>query len=171
MRNRIVSRAAAWIFRDTPGFTGLYMRRWLIPGLFEHCGGELHCLQGVRITRPERLALGDSVRLGVEVYLACDAGVELEDYVMVGPGAVILSTVGKPRRAADLAAQFTRQARVRIGAGTWLGAAACVMPGVTIERESVVMACSVVFPHEYPAGAILGGNPARVIGRRDFTAM
>lgn len=47
----------------------------------------------------------------------------------------------------------------------WIGFGACVLPGVTIGRGSIVGAGAVV-TKDVPAGSIVGGVPARIIGRR-----
>jgi len=44
----------------------------------------------------------------------------------------------------------------------WIGAGAIILAGVTIGRNAVVGAGSVV-TKDVPAGAVVAGNPARVI--------
>lgn len=52
---------------------------------------------------------------------------------------------------------------VKIGDNVFVGARATILKGVTIGRDSVVGACAVV-SRDVPAGAIVVGNPARVVG-------
>jgi acetyltransferase-like isoleucine patch superfamily enzyme len=68
------------------------------------------------------------------------------------PGAAILD-------------QPVRYAPVTIGHDVWLGARAVVLPGVSIGDHAVVGAGAVVREDVAP-WAIVGGVPARVIGRR-----
>jgi acetyltransferase-like isoleucine patch superfamily enzyme len=56
-----------------------------------------------------------------------------------------------------------RVAHVRINDGAWLGTNAVIMPGVTIGRNAVVAANSVVTRH-VPDYATVVGAPARVLG-------
>lgn len=51
---------------------------------------------------------------------------------------------------------------VRIGARCFVGAGACVMPGVSIGDDSIVAAHAVV-TKDVPAGTVVAGNPARAI--------
>ncbi len=54
------------------------------------------------------------------------------------------------------------QAPVRIGDGTWIGARALVLPGVTIGKRVMVAAGSVV-TRDVPDDVLVAGNPARVV--------
>lgn len=55
-----------------------------------------------------------------------------------------------------------KEAAIRIGSGSWVGARAMVLPGVTIGRRCVIAAGSVV-ARDVPDDTLVGGNPARVI--------
>lgn len=54
------------------------------------------------------------------------------------------------------------EAPVRIGDGTWVGARAMVLPGVTIGKRVLVAAGSVV-TRDVPDDVLVAGNPARVV--------
>jgi len=53
---------------------------------------------------------------------------------------------------------------VRIGDNVFVGMAACLMPGISIGNNAVIATGSVV-TRDVPAGSIVGGNPARIIGK------
>jgi acetyltransferase-like isoleucine patch superfamily enzyme len=55
---------------------------------------------------------------------------------------------------------------VVIGDRVWLGTRAVVLKGVTIGDGAVVAAGAVV-TRDVPAGAVVAGVPARVVGRAD----
>lgn len=48
----------------------------------------------------------------------------------------------------------------------WIGARVTVLPGITIGRGAVIGTCSVV-TKDVPPLAIVAGNPAKVIGKRE----
>jgi len=61
------------------------------------------------------------------------------------------------------------EAPVRIGDGTWVGARAMILPGVTIGKRVVVAAGSVV-TRDVPDDCLVAGNPARVVRTLDYPA-
>ena len=61
------------------------------------------------------------------------------------------------------------EAPVTIGDGTWVGARAMILPGVTIGKRVVVAAGSVV-TRDVPDDVLVAGNPARVVRPLDYPA-
>ena len=61
------------------------------------------------------------------------------------------------------------EAPVRIGDGTWVGARAMILPGVTIGKRVVVAAGSVV-TRDVPDDVLVAGNPARVVRPLEYPA-
>lgn len=51
---------------------------------------------------------------------------------------------------------------VKIGNNVWIGGRAVIVPGVTIGDNAVIAAGAVV-TKDVPAGAVVGGNPAKII--------
>lgn len=58
---------------------------------------------------------------------------------------------------------------ITIGDAVWIGAGAAIMPGVRVEDGAVISAGAVV-THDVPAGAIVGGVPAKVLRYRRAAA-
>ncbi|AJT43158.1 hypothetical protein UM93_14120 [Psychromicrobium lacuslunae] len=85
--------------------------------------------------------------------------IDIEDSVTIAPFAYLLAHDASTKRALG----YTVIGRVRICRGAFIGARAVIMPGVTVGEGAVVAAGSVV-TKDVPAGAIVGGNPAKVIG-------
>lgn len=59
-----------------------------------------------------------------------------------------------------------RSAPVRIGENVWIGSRAMILKGVSIGRDAVVAAGSVV-TRDVSTGSIVAGNPARPVGSVD----
>jgi acetyltransferase-like isoleucine patch superfamily enzyme len=90
------------------------------------------------------VTIGDDVALANEVYImdSNSHGVEGRDHV---------------------------EAPVHIGDGTWVGARAMILPGVTIGKRVVVAAGSVV-TRDVPDEVLVAGNPARVVRPLSYPA-
>jgi putative colanic acid biosynthesis acetyltransferase WcaF len=107
------------------------------------------------------MAAGSCLADGVDCY--CVAPVELGAEVTVSQRA-FLCTASHDIRAAD---RRLVTAPIRIEAGAWVFAEAFVGLGVTIGEGAVVAARGVVVKDVAPYD-VVGGNPARVIGRREI---
>jgi acetyltransferase-like isoleucine patch superfamily enzyme len=104
-------------------------------------------MSGVILYAWKKISIGD------RVFLGADAAIYDSDFHPLDPGQrhrLELATVG--------------MAPVIIESDVWIGARAMVLKGVTIGRGAVVGAGAVVTT-DVPAGAIVGGVPAKVIGR------
>ena len=55
--------------------------------------------------------------------------------------------------------------KVKIGDNCFIGARSTILPGVTIADNTIVAAGSVVTKSVQKTGLIIGGNPARIIGK------
>jgi acetyltransferase-like isoleucine patch superfamily enzyme len=141
--------------------------------------GEVHVCSGVRIVVGDRgsldagtklyldygstlLAIGPTV-LGERVYFGCGSyadglgGLRIGDDSRIGPGAKIVAfNHGIPYGEPDTMRGIT------IGRRVWLGANSVVLDGVTIGDDAIVAAGAVV-RSDVPAGALVGGVPARVL--------
>ncbi len=91
-----------------------------------------------------------SVRIGRNVLIASNVLVTDSDHV-IEPGGLPVTRNGR---------FITRP--VFIDDNCWIGQNAVVLKGVTIGRESIVGANSVV-THDVPSRSVVAGNPARVI--------
>jgi len=59
----------------------------------------------------------------------------------------------------------TERTGVSIGDDVWIGAGACILPGVTIGNGAIIAANSVV-THDVASNAIVAGSPARILRYR-----
>jgi len=121
---------------------------------------------GVSVRGNGRLSIGDhsSINSGVIFGLTCD--LTLGSHVLVGDH-VSFRTADHEFRDAEvpIVEQGERRGPIVVGDDVWIGANATVLRGVTIGRGAVIGANSVVTRDVAPF-SIVGGVPARVIGRR-----
>jgi len=96
--------------------------------------------------------------------------IELGDRCVVSHGVRLLTHDFSLDRAAEFLVgersdnlEFVRMAPIRIGARSFVGMGAIVLPGVNIGDGAIIGAGSVV-TRDVPAGTIFAGNPARLLG-------
>lgn len=75
---------------------------------------------------------------------------------MVGPGVMFITTTH------DIHTRLSLSAPIFVEDGVWVGAGATILPGVTLGAGSVVAAGALV-NRNVPAGAVVGGVPARTL--------
>ncbi|NNE43726.1 MAG: acyltransferase [Gemmatimonadetes bacterium] len=110
---------------------------------------------------------GERVQVASNCFLeAGRGGIVLGDDVLVGPGTVLVTT---NYRYDQLGVPFPQQGTVsrgiRVGDRSWIGANCVIIDGVTVGRDVIVSAGAVVTSN-VPDGAIVQGNPAKVIFTR-----
>jgi serine acetyltransferase len=111
------------------------------------------------------LVLGDGCVLGAGTTITAHERVELGDHVYTGQGVFITdASHGYQDPVTPIGRQFGRHEPVVVGAGSWLGHGAVVLPGSRIGRN-VVVAAGAVVRGVVPDHAVVAGNPARVVRR------
>lgn len=111
----------------------------------------------VQIDFPRQMTFGNHVFINHSFTAMSIGGITIKDNVQIGPNVTIVTDNH------DFADRYVLKCRpVTIGEGAWIGAGACIMPGVTIGDHAVVAGGAVV-TKDVPANAIVGGNPAKVI--------
>lgn len=114
---------------------------------------------------PVYINIGKFTRIGKNVYInhLCsflDMGtITIEDNVLVGP-KVNLLTEEHPLSPAERKALMVKPVVIKRGA--WIGAAATILPGVTVGENSIVAAGAVV-NKDVPDNTIVGGIPAKIL--------
>jgi acetyltransferase-like isoleucine patch superfamily enzyme len=116
-----------------------------------------------------RVFLGQKVRLNNATLNVVSGDIRIGDYSFLGSGVSLLtgthdySLRGPERQTASPASGRD----IVIGSGVWIASNATVMGPCRIGDDAVVAAGAVVTMPEVPAGAIVGGIPARVMGHVD----
>jgi maltose O-acetyltransferase len=110
------------------------------------------------------IRLGDGVFLNFNCVILDIVTVTIGDRTQIGP-AVQIYAADHPRDAESRRDGLEFGRPVTIGTDVWIGGGAIIVPGVTIGDGAVIGAGSVVTRDVAP-GAIVAGNPARVIQTR-----
>jgi acetyltransferase-like isoleucine patch superfamily enzyme len=120
-------------------------------------GADCNVGEGVFIEND--VVVGDrvTVKNGVQLW----DGLRVGDDVCIGPNATFTNDPFPRSRVYDHPIAVTR-----IEAGASIGANATILPGVNIGSRAMVGAGAVV-TRDVPEGAVVTGNPARVVGSVD----
>src|SRR5580658_9706556 len=106
------------------------------------------------------ITVGRAVFIGYECAFTGHEAIDIADEVMIAH-KVNLVTAGHPVEPDQRRLSIT-SAPIAIETNVWIGAAATILPGVTIGADSVVAAGAVV-SRDVPPATLVGGVPARVI--------
>ena len=135
---------------------GKNVKKWNFINMFD-------CAIGENTKIASFVEIGRNVKIGkrckIQSFVYIPEGVEIEDDVFIGPGVVF--TNDKYPGTGDNW-QITK---TRVKKGASIGANATIVCGVTIGKNSLVGAGSVVV-NDIKPNTVVAGNPARVIKER-----
>lgn len=124
--------------------------------------------KSVHIGMAKNLKLGKYIFIGDNGRLCCEGGLEIGSYTRIGLGVLIVTSNHNYKSDKFIPFdEYDYKQKVVIGKNCWLGARVTVCPGVRIEEGAIVATGSVV-TKSVPRCAIVGGNPAKIIGFRDI---
>lgn len=184
LRRAVIEAQSALVARLHTGCFGPGLRAYgfpivtVAPGSVLRCGSDLHLVSDPIFSEPgvshpcvlRTLASGASLLVGDDVGMSgstiCAAqSVTIGDQVLMGANVVVTDSDFHP--LAPERRRWSREgvatAPVAIDDNVFLGMNSLVLKGVTIGRDAVVAAGSVV-TRDVPAGAIVAGAPATVVG-------
>lgn len=154
----------------------LYTRyKTLGKGRYLRFGPDLHIGRGTYLWAPKLLSIGNGVHIGKHVHI--EANTEIGDYCLIANRVAIIgrhdhdfSAIGCPIRytpwvgSKRFPSRFSDEKAV-IESDVWLGYGAIILTGVTVGKGAIVAAGSTV-TKDVANYSIVGGSPARVIGKR-----
>lgn len=111
-----------------------------------------------------RLKIGDNVDLGNNTFISANNNIEIGNHVIMSSYVFISDhdhRFDDPNK--NLHEQpLTEGGYVKIGNNVFLGTKCSIVKNVTIGDRAVI-ACNAVVTKDVPSGAVVAGNPARVI--------
>lgn len=136
----------------------------LLYGNFPYCS----ISKDIKIGNPKGLKLGKYVYVNSGCTFMCEGGLEIGSYTRIAMQVMILTSNHnwKSEKLLPYDEKDFKQ-KVVIGKNCWIGARAVICPGVKID-DGAIVATGAIVTKSVPKGAIVGGNPAKIIGWRDL---
>lgn len=143
--------------------TGYHSPEEVIKALEEITGESIDA--SVTISLPFYTDFGRHISFGKDIFLNQNVtfvdlgGIFLENNVLIGPGARLLTVnhIVDPAKRRGIVVDS-----IRIKDNAWIGANATILPGVTVGKNAIVAADSTV-TKDVPDNVIVAGTPARII--------
>jgi acetyltransferase-like isoleucine patch superfamily enzyme len=144
---------------------------WISVGHFTLIGPQVTISAGFvpeRDLGPDPIVrIGNGVVLGRGSHVVGHQSIDIGDDVYTGPYIYITDqNHGYTDPDTPIGKQWPVNEPVTVGAGSWIGTGAVILPGATIGRNVVVAAGSVV-RGDVPDHCVVAGVPARVVRRLD----
>ncbi|WP_164506789.1 sugar O-acetyltransferase [Lapidilactobacillus bayanensis] len=132
-----------------------------IKNLFGHTGQHFFVETGFECSFGENINVGDDFYANRNV-LICDEGlVTIGSHCKFGPGTTLLTPI-HPLDPAKRQTGVEATGSITIGDNAWLGGNVTILPNVTLDKNVVVGAGSVV-TKSFPDNVVIVGNPAHIL--------
>jgi acetyltransferase-like isoleucine patch superfamily enzyme len=119
---------------------------------------------GPKLAQPWALRFGDRCSIGRNSFFVSRVGIDIGDDITMAPNVYITDHNHRfDDPSLPIKQQWMTEEPVTIGAGSWLGTGAVILPGARIGKNTVVAAGAVVRGGDYPDYAVLAGVPAKVV--------
>lgn len=149
------------LVREFNAETDPELRRGTLARLFGRVGRKATVMPVFACDYGYNIVAGRNLFMNYNCVLLDCAPIVIGDDVQFGP-AVQVYTAHHPLDAAARRDGLESASPVSIGDNVWVGGAAVICPGVEIGNDAVIGAGSVV-TRSVPPGAVVAGNPARVL--------
>lgn len=108
------------------------------------------------------------IRIGDRVFINCGTVIIAVKEIVIGDDVAFANEVYvMDSNSHGVEGRAHVEAPVHIGAGTWVGNRATILPGVRIGKR-VVVAAGAVVTRDVPDDSLVAGNPARVVRALDY---
>lgn len=113
-----------------------------------------------------KIKVGNNVRINGDLHIGCINYIEIKDNVLMGNGVFITDHSHGNSNKEEINMhpnnrKLYSKGRVVIEENVWIGERVIILPGVTIQKGSIIGAGAVV-THSIPAYSVAAGNPAKV---------
>lgn len=132
-------------------------------------GANVSFAPNVSFRNAERITLGDGTHIGEHSILWAGNStgrIVLGEKCLLAPNVTITASNYATAPGEFVMDQPKIEKDILIGRDVWLGANTVVLAGVTI-GDGAIIAAGAVVTRDVPAGSIVGGVPAKVIGWRE----
>lgn len=143
-------------------FPSVHVRRWFLKMLGLKCNSNVRFYEGFHIRKPQNIIIENGVSIGPHVLLDGRKGLYIGKNVVIAYEAIIW-TLNHDYNDINFC---TKGDAVKIGDFAWICSRSIILPGVTI-GEGAVVASGAVVTKDVPPYAIVGGIPAKIIGKRN----
>ena len=140
-----------------------HLRDKIMREVFGTVGDNSMVEQPVQIDYGAHIHIGDNFYANFDCIFMDAAEIRIGNNVMIGP-RVSLLTASHPVGAKARRSGLEYALPITIEDDVWIGGSTTILPGVTIGKESIIGAGSVV-TGDIPAGVMAAGNPCRVLRR------
>lgn len=110
---------------------------------------------------PARMVIGDGVQIGDNTQIHCGVALTIEDGTKISWGCTIMD-----RDFHAVSGSEETRTPLHIGKNAWIACQVTILKGVSIGANAVVAAGSVV-TRDVPPGAVVAGNPAKIVKYRE----
>ncbi|WP_295771220.1 acyltransferase [uncultured Mucilaginibacter sp.] len=158
------------VFRLERWFLGLKSER--MKGDFKRCGTNVSVDATCQVIYPQNFAIGDNSLIAPYTTIYAAFGVTVGKNCLISSNCGISSinhVINSDDRHRDDQDNIKYSKPVVIDDNVWIGMNVCVLPGVTIGKNSIIGSGSVV-TKSVPPNEIWVGNPARFIKKLELNA-
>lgn len=122
----------------------------------------------IHLEVPEKIEVGNNSSINRLCWFSGGGGLFIGDNVLIGPNVIIHSANHNySKKNVPIRLQGHNFKKVVIMDNVWIGAGVIILPGVIINKNSVVAAGSVVTKN-VPESVIVGGVPAKIIKKIEY---
>jgi len=121
---------------------------------------------GEKILISKQTSIGNHVSIN-GIFVQGSGNLIIEDYCQVGIELLAITSSHNYEVDKIPYSDEDMPRDIKIGKGCWIGSRVTLLPGTELEDGVIVQAGAVVHG-KFPAGSIIGGNPAKIFKQRDM---